>query len=309
MKRLLIPLCFLLFVAATCERSVDLGIEEPDPRLVVISNFTSNMEMQVEVTRSRYIEDATPKTYILDATVEIFQGEDFIEQFELVSGPAVPSPFYTSTDFVPEVNVLYNIKVDAPGFDPVMAQSKIPAPIEIGALQVKDLEQKPGTNEGEISYSYTVLLTFFDPAEEKNYYHLNFYQQIHNIQRLEGVITILSSYLEQIDFSPINDNNSSIAFFNGGILFEDGDLNGNAITNTFVLNKTIQSETEQLGQMFVELRSVSEEYYRYYNSLSRQQNSGGPPFSEEVILYNNIENGLGVFAGYNMDIDSIQVIQ
>lgn len=309
MKRLLIFCSFLLFIAATCERTAEINLPEIKPRLVVISNFTSNMDVQVEVTSSRGTTSAQKKEYIYDAIVEIYEANEFIEQFELVQEPVTTSPYYTSTDFVPEVGVVYNIKVEAPGFDPVMARSSIPEPIEISAFQVDNLEEQAGTNEGEIDYSFRVLLTFLDPEEETNYYHLRFRQQVHEIEILEGIETIKESKLEDIEFSSINDNNNTLSFFGGGILLEDSSFNGNAITNTFILNKTIQTNNKRLGQMFVELRTVSEEYYKYYDYISRLESSSGPPFANEVISYHNIENGLGVFAGYNMAVDSVQVIQ
>jgi len=47
------------------------------------------------------------------------------------------------------------------------------------------------------------------------------------------------------------------------------------------------------------LSTVSETYYKYYKSFQKHQETGDNPFSESVIVYNNIQKGLGVFAGYN----------
>ena len=60
-----------------------------------------------------------------------------------------------------------------------------------------------------------------------------------------------------------------------------------------------------MGKLFLELRSVTEEYYRYFAGLSRQKQSSDSPFSEPVIIYDNIDGGLGIFAGYNSSVDSL----
>ena len=198
--RILPPILFLLFVAATCERSVDIDTEVPNPRLVVDCNFTPQQEMHVEVSTTKSIESSAATVYIEDATVEIFEGDEFVEQLFVVNGLTVDEPYYVNSDFFPEVDVLYNIKVQAPGFDPVMAQSKIPRPIDINTVQISNLLSEQGTNSGEMDYSYTVTISFLDPEKEKNYYHLNFFQQIYEFEGTEDNPIITGSKSEACDF-------------------------------------------------------------------------------------------------------------
>ena len=44
-----------------------------------------------------------------------------------------------------------------------------------------------------------------------------------------------------------------------------------------------------------------------YTSLIRQLESQDRPFAEPVLVFNNIENGLGIFAGFNRSRDSILI--
>lgn len=298
---------FMLFFAATCERPLDLGIEEPEPRLVVVSNFTNDKALEVIVSQTRSILSSEQTQYVLDAEVNLFEGGDFIETLDLVPAVGKLAPYYTTRSFQPEVNVVYNIKVQAPGFDPVMAQSSIPGIIDINDFDIGNLVVS-ATNEGNQLYSYDVFLSFDDPVEENNYYHLKFFQQIINYINIEGNTILLDSYLQQIAFSSSTDNNFVLAYFDGGVLFEDGPLNGKTIAYSFPLQVQIEPNSEILGKIFVELRTVSEEYYLYHNSLSRQQSDPNLPFNEPVIVYNNINNGRGIFAGYSTSLDSIPVI-
>jgi hypothetical protein len=50
--------------------------------------------------------------------------------------------------------------------------------------------------------------------------------------------------------------------------------------------------------IILEWRTVSEDYYKYYLSLSKQGNYG-IIFSTPDVLYNNILNGYGNFSGFN----------
>jgi hypothetical protein len=55
-----------------------------------------------------------------------------------------------------------------------------------------------------------------------------------------------------------------------------------------------------MRQMYVVLLSVSESYFRYLKATEFQENNEDNPFATPVQVYNNIENGLGIFAGYSI---------
>lgn len=299
---------FLIFVAASCERPLDLDIDEPESRLVVVSNFTNDKALEVIVSKTKSILSTAETEYILDAEVELYQGDMFLETLDLIPAIGKLNPYYITNTFRPIVNEEYNILVTAPGFDRVMAKSRIPTSINIHSFNVFNLVSF-NTPEGNVLYSYNVLLGFDDPVEEENFYHLRFFQQIVNfVINEEGDTIPRGSYLQQIGFNASEDNNFLTAYFDGGVLFEDGPLNGKPISYSFPLQIQLEPRTEILGQIFVELRAVSEEYYLYHNSLSRQQSDPNLPFNEPVIVFNNIKNGQGIFAGYNSSIDSIPVI-
>ena len=305
MIRILLPIIFILCIASTCERSVELDIERPAPRLVVISYFTNDASTQVSVKETRYIDEAQQDIYINDATVEIFKGDEFVEQLNLVGESTTQFPYYANSNFIPEVNVVYNIKVEAPGYEPVMAQNSIPFSIPISTLQVSNIQSEVGENPGDRVYSYRVRLSFEDPAGEVNFYHLTFSQQILNYEVTEGDTSIISSRQEIIRFNTLSNDNTITASVLGGVLLEDTIFDGDLFTNWFDLQQIIKTDREILGKMFVSLRSVSKEYYQYQRSLSNQQNDPDPPFGSPSVLFNNIENGAGVFAGYNQSMDSV----
>jgi regulatory protein YycI of two-component signal transduction system YycFG len=306
MNRILTLLWLTLFsLTMACERPIDLTIEEPDPQLVVLSNFTADRNMQVRVSRTQSVLDTEPPAPVLDADVRLFKGEEFVQRLILLSEEG-QDPFYTTQDFKPEIAVTYTIKVEAPGFAPIEAMSQIPVKIDIQSLKVSDylLEKNP---EGEALYRFSVTIGFSDPQTENNYYHLNLYQQVYDYM-LDGQDTIFGkNEFFPIQFNQIIDNNFILAYFDGGVLFEDTPFNGSIVSYTFPISFNLNTEEEVPGKLVVELRSVSEEYYFYQRSLSQQQQNPGAPFAEPVTLYNNIVNGQGIFAGYSSSLDSVRV--
>jgi len=126
------PLFLLLslFGLFSCEEPATPNIGQIDPQLVVVSNFTNGQAIEVNISQTQAVTDPSQIIYIDDATVNIYDGANFLEQLELVQNGEKSIPFYTSRSLKPEVGVTYTILVAAPGFDQVMATSSIPPSIE-----------------------------------------------------------------------------------------------------------------------------------------------------------------------------------
>lgn len=301
--RLWMLLLGVLCMASTCEKPVDLNLPQPDPQLVVVSNFTSGEAMRVRVSRSRSILDDSPEDYIVDAVVELFdENDNMLEQLSLVT-PQIPrvSPYYTSGSTAFKPGETYKLKVSAPGFDTVMSKSQIPPHTQIRDFLVSGLTSGPGSKPGSVRYDYQVLLSFDDPGSQQNFYHLNFFQEVEDI-------VVGQRYLQPVVFSSFTDNNYLLAYFAGGVLIEDKEINGQRVSYSFPMSIEIYPAFQLLGKIYVELRTTSEEYYLFHNSLSRQQTNNGGINGEPIFIYNNIENGHGIFAGYSSSMDSLNVI-
>jgi hypothetical protein len=305
----LIIISSLLFMGATCERPVELSLGNPSPQLVISSDFTAGQNVLVTVTETQNILESPAIKFVDDATVEVFQEDELLETLTFIPQTNRLPPKYVSNQFKPQEGETYILKASAPGFDPIMAQSHVPYPVEISQLFVSNVDLTVNSDaQNDMTYSYNVQLQFEDPADMVNYYHLNFLQKVFSFTVLEGDTIIISSSLEPVSFSPQNNKNTFIAYFLGGVLFEDTEFNGDLITASFNISISIDSEAQLLGPMVAQLRNVSEHYYHYYNSVSRQQTSGNDPFSPPVFIDSNVENGKGVFAGYNQSTDSTLVI-
>jgi hypothetical protein len=295
----------ILGLGTTCERSIDLPFDRPASNLVVVSNFTREKQLEVRVSSSRSILEASIGEYLPDARVELFSDGEFMERLELVipAGGRIP-PYYQTRNVDLNTGITYQIRVDVTGFNPVTASSKIPEPVPIQLFQVNDarlvLDQSPMLKR----YSYGVRFNFQDPEDNDDYYHLNFYQQVMEYFNREGDTVISRKILYPLVFNNTNNNNVINAYFSGGILMKNNPFPAGL---SFETAFEVEPEFELLGDVFVELRTVSEEYYLFHTSLSRQQAQPEGPLNEPVIVFDNVDNGYGIFAGYNFTLDSVRL--
>lgn len=298
----------ILGMLYSCEEPLDLeDLPNLEPKLVVISNFAEGQSIIVTVGKSRLIGEYGTDEYLTNAEVDLFWNNNFLERLKLVvpNDPNYP-PYYKSWENSPVAGVEYTIKVSVEGFRPVMAKSSAPPSVKITDFGLKDVVSEPIQGGVYNRKHFSAIVDFDDPTTTKNYYHLNIIQQINNFI-LEGRDTLITkSLLQPVLFNPLNNQNGISANVNGGLLFEDKP--GKAALG-IGFSVDLDPRNQLLGKTYVELRTLSREYYLYYTSLSRSDGTDPNPFDDPVIVYENIENGHGIFAGYSNSLDSVQYVQ
>lgn len=65
------------------------------------------------------------------------------------------------------------------------------------------------------------------------------------------------------------------------------------------MNKKASGSKTYNEEYWLELVSMSEDYYKYQKSYINQVTNISNPFASPIEVYSNIENGVGIFAGYN----------
>ena len=304
----LVLLALPIFCASTCEKPVNFKVEPAAPEIFISSNFKDESAIEVEVTKRTYdiLQEGTEE-FVSDAIVSILEGDDFLGQLDIVF-PSIPraKPIYSTSAFLPQNGKEYIIEVEVEGFQTIRARSIIPPRIEIAEFYVGDVIKTQSQGINNITYDFPVFVAYNDPAEETNYYHLKIVQEIVEFSIIEGDTMPGRSFLNTIKFSGENDNNFVNAYFAGGVLLQDAPFGRQY---GFNMKMAINPTFQRLGKLFVELRTVSEDYYRFHNSLDHQdQQAGGTGgFPAPAIPYFNIENGSGIFAGYTQAVDSLQI--
>jgi hypothetical protein len=319
----IIFLSFLCLFSA-CEKEVKIDVPTIPSKLVIISNFSGKEEghtlsgggffsrdsvMRVTVTRTESALAATADTliYVPDAVVELYTGTQFLERLTYHPVSATDAalglqPYYEAENFRLSAGETYKLEVSAPNFTPVTAEAYIPAVASETRTSISTTEVT--TTNGFRQVNYTLNLEIDDWAGIDNYYHLNLYQVV-NLLRFsaEGVVSPDKEEILEgpLPFNLQNNNQEVLPYIdNKGVLIRDDNFDGSTGTFTFEGEILYNPQSQELGDFIVEVRNTSKDYYLYHSSLVRQVRvqSGFDAISGPVVLYNNIENGFGIFAGY-----------
>lgn len=301
----------IVFGLLSCEQPSVFDIVESTPsELVVQSYFTPNNPIQVTVSKSRTVTSSSTTTeYVLNAMVEIYKEDTYLETLSLVEPKNADNsrPFYTSVDFIPEVNVVYTVKVKALGYTPVSAESKIPLPISLISAEISDLIYTNIEENKRTVVDFDLTVDFVDPTEEMNYYHINLLQHLIAYEIIDGDTIYSSNSLRPILLNSANNTNEAVAHISGGILLSDHLFEGETIHYKIPISFTYEPHKEQLGKLYIDLRTIPKEYYDYFSTLSRQQASSGSPLENPIDISDNIIGGKGIFSGYNSSLDSLTI--
>ena len=279
-----------ILMLPACESTLDFQLDAV-PKLTIISHLTPDnaADQFVYVYATQSPSDPskfyTPDNLVVDVTEEESKVTIRLEQ----RNEEGKVNFIFPNNFL-QAGLRYSITAFAPGFEIVKATTLIPRPSTISNLVISDVKiEQSLAHEFKKIIHYTVSFDI-DHFESNRYYHLVFYNQYKGINGL---------YLINPEAS---DDHPFIQHYEYGVLVDREDLSpGKPLSFRF---QDWAVENNDLTRVFVELRSITEDYYKYHSSLTRQLIVRQDPFAEPVTIYNNIEGGYGNFSGFSPDISS-----
>jgi len=308
MKRLNFLAIALLLIGTSCETIVEVDLPENPPKLVVNSYFNSDSLWAVHVSKSQFVLDNAELQRIENANVKVTKGDG--TTFTLSHDE---DGFYRSDSERPVLGQTYDIEVTAPDFESVSATNVIPSPVIIESVDTVSVR-----NDGEDQIELRIKFT--DNGATKDYYEVNLFAKRESfISDSSGQAGDTFTFSERIFFESddlvftdqafestsgsaftddiINGKNYQLKlqiypyFIGGGVPNDPG--NPNPDPNPSGFNEEID--------LIIELRTVSEDYYKYSTSYANFQWTNGDPFAQPVRVHSNIQNGFGIFAGYSND--------
>jgi Domain of unknown function (DUF4249) len=197
----------------------------------------------------------------------------------------------------------YTIKGGAPGFLPIEATSSVlePIPIKITQYKQKVRKKKNGDLVDEIT------IAFSDPGNEKNFYRIDFFSLYAGNFFGKNCFFTKDADIDEVgrDFDPFADE-----LCLESVTLNDNNFDGAEKRVTFeVLSEAMKPFTDpQTGIVSfpkVVLEHLTENHYRYINSIAKYNDTRDNPFAEPVSAYTNIKNGYGIFTiltGSSQDI-------
>ena len=338
---------FLCTALTACETTVEVDIPQNTVQLTANALFNPDSMWKVELHQNRYVLDTTPFAPVPDATVKIKQQGRVVAELDYRGESIYyRNSFYTSSDSQPALGEDYTLEITHPTLGSVTANSRttpVPTPILSFVWDTLDIREIPNAY-GDVAYGVTIRLD--DPPEE-NFYSLVIAtrrefivgRDIDNDGVLDPVLReFSSSEVGMRSDDPTVDNPSDD--YVSELLFKDVNFNGQEyelklyMQTTSTKNPTYPAlfarDFYQLGEdeyvydldgeivykpgdsfptdfMYALLRTVTEEYYQYNYTRDLQASVENNPFAQPVQVFDNIENGLGIFAGYSQTEQKVTI--
>jgi hypothetical protein len=266
-----------------CEKEVtNIKLPQASSKLVVTS-FISPQDTLLRVSVLESVpaigKNRLSSGDILNATVSITDGERSVNllydtQALAYTADAETLPVIPGKTYFLEVTDAKGRKATASCTVPVNAAPALEIAIDSAKARY-----------GGDYIEYFMLMKWQDTPGEINYYRV--FAEVTITQ--EGVD---NTYTQPVYFEDYSFNIS---------LYSDNRLDGARFSSPkgFIYKPSYSPQQPVTSTLYAYLLNTDEHYYRYHQSLMNNYNTDGNPFAEPVLIYSNIEGGLGVFAAYN----------
>lgn len=310
MKRYNFLLLSIVLLFAACEKPVEVPLPPVTPKLSVNATLSEDKTITAWVGRSRAIlEPKDPmrpylENYVIkDATVVLYEDG---QPFETLVYDAADYTYKSPSNKRVSAGKSYSIRVTAPGFAEVSAETIAPSPSEIAGVR---WERKVRRNSfgNEVD---EITLTLADPAE-KNYYLVSLFgaQYPHGMVHQLWCVTTNDRDVEKQGYG--GDPMDGESCFEGtNLLLKDDNFNGEEkkvkfYVESYQMDEYTAQDGSRIYRPYVEVRRITEDYFKYLKSADLYD-GGDNPFAEPVNVYSNIKGGYGIFSAHTLAVDTLR---
>lgn len=319
----------LLGLLSACELAVEVDIPEHNSRLVAHSFFAPDSAWTVRLRRSGDIEgrDNIRNLAVTAASVRITdENGNFSEPLAHIgegiyglppNGLPGPGQADGPPSMHPAPGMTYTLEAEAPGLPAVRAVSSVPA----ATASMVEVERLSDASDGLFVFEHHRVRMRIEDPPGPNYYKLEVFAWVG--LSLPGEQDVVWDFRE-IAFTT---NEASFRyddyayFFDApdiaageefyGVLFSDELFDGETKAFDIVTEEDFLFSGMDVEPSIyrVELSALSEDYFQYHHTAYLQDETVGEVAIEAALfqtppvhLHSNVEEGLGVFAGYAMHV-------
>ena len=287
---------FLVFpiISVACTTVVDFDIPQNKPKVVVNALFSPDSVWRIQISRSNSILDNRLGSIfdsVGDAVVTILdQNNQLVESITGFSDKYFRYSYKGKTKPLPGQS--YTIQVDVKDEPNIKALNKVPTLVPITSVEIDSSRFISDREPIEMD------IAFKDPGGEKNYYTVKVIGDSYYIPNKDTVWVTREIYVVLVDPSLNEEFKESDRFINDNL------FNG----KNYNLHLKLFSQPYWGPQSPVTVHarvilvSISEEYYKYFTTKNLQDYTNRDPFAQPVQVFSNVENGLGIFAGYSSSV-------
>ena len=272
-----------IFIAGCYQDTIrpDL-LQEYRNKMVVTSILTSGKPANLILTNSLSAIDTNSYRSIQNANIEIETSS--VPKQRMAN---VPGDTNYVSNVIGNAGESLSIKIKHSDFN-LSVSSTVAFPVSVGATANLTVDGGLDTSglPGDL-----IQIAFNDPSNQSNYYRLKIYY----LSQTTGIWIPLAFTKSDPSLTGYN----SYILNDASVIFSDELFNGsNKVISTVAPSGIVSSNT---GDKYkVEFSHISNDFFEYYRSLQRAQDSkeisfqGG--YNNAVVVHTNIKNGLGILA-------------
>ncbi|MCG8696702.1 MAG: DUF4249 domain-containing protein [Bacteroidales bacterium] len=280
---------------ASCDTESEINIDN----YVVNSFISSDTPFIVKTTKTVSVFDTATYSPLKNLEGKLYEnGEligDLIYQlpYQREGIPEEVPEGYSITGFVPEQGKEYSFELRDGNFV-IQGSDVIPYAVNFTVDTTTVLDDYDLSTLGT-----ECTLNFTDPADRDNYYVIAY----NATEFFSNEDTI--GWTQAIGWMKSDDPAIEHSFYYQGLLytgnrfiFSDKYFNGKEYS--MPVRIFAGQNSGRRVNLTIYLLSVSEQYYKYVTSSIKQQENNEDYYAEPTQVYNNIENGFGIFAGFSV---------
>ena len=299
---LILGSCLLLL--SSCEDYVT-GFEIKDKQTkLVLNGFISPDTLVIHLSKSLSINQSVTSVddiNINNATVTLYEDNSRIGEMDYIkfTDYGVSLGYYTIKDFAPKTGARYRVEATADGLPDIYAEAVIPKIPE--TIKVDTISQRRKDDYGN-DWVFDITAKINNNKIRQNYYGFSavaeYYDNYGNINlthlRLYAANSQVMFFREYYYSTPDMDRNwlSGFSLYNS-----DKDILSDTLEMKFYLNCYDLYNNDNL---VLNVNVYDKALYTHLFSLAKKNSvDDGNFFSEQVSIYSNVHNGLGIFGAFN----------
>ncbi len=281
-----------VFLILACSKELDLNLDSTGNKLVIQCTFSTGSGFEAFFSKTANITGEYENIGKLEISV--------LENGKIIHSSETDTNCW-KFKYSPGKECQYKIEVSDESGNAIYAESRIPELVPLIGASLTRTERTITPGEGPVTCG-EVTVTFFDPADQENYYRVIVYSG-------ENTKDYWTNFAQS---DPVLENEGDLDYGAKSIFFSDELINGEAYSLR-IISPDVEGYYSygkwEFSPHYIKFQSITKEYYLYLKYLTRhlhnQQLLYDDPdvdmlfLGEPIDMYSNIENGYGIFSGYS----------
>ncbi|MCC6283056.1 MAG: DUF4249 family protein [Saprospiraceae bacterium] len=289
-----------------CAREVIIDLPEEETKIVAICHFTPGQPFRIKINLSQSVNDGSDPFPPSAVDVSVSKEGFFLDKlFQKGTGR---NAYWESRDTV-EAGVRYSMAARIAGMPLAEASSFVPQHIPIQPISVLPEEVTVvDLDEGYKALRIPLSMELSSLPPGAHYFAFNLTTDIDVLEFIDSIPVVDFTYEnEQAGYSADGRTLALLHTIAEPVVLINEKYWGDGVktlnVNALVFYRPAQNERPR--RLYIEWRTLSEEFYRYHLSVARQGNN--LPLSDPDAVFNNISGGYGNFSGYSVSTDTIEL--